>query len=184
MFHRLVRFKKLGVVYENTPDGRTYSAISDLEKLSAERNFELILCDIVDSTDDRESAKRACMECFEKVVKEADAVYLTSVQSISENIERISSLLKQEKKPSFAMNGSKMVRKGILMSISNDGAYEALGLYYANKVASIFNGTKPRDLEQLYPDPLVIALNMETSRIIGFPIPKSILRIANEIYGE
>lgn len=184
MFHRLVGFKKLGVVYENTPEGRTYSAISYLEKLSAKRGFELVLCDVADSTDDRESAKRNCMECFEKLVQEVDAVYLTSMQAISENIDNISSLLKQTKTPSFAMNGSKMVRKGILMSISNDGAYEALGQYYAKKMASIFNGTKPRDLEQLYPDPLVIALNMETSRIIDFPIPNSILHIANEIYGE
>lgn len=184
MFHRLVGFKKLGVVYENTPDGRTYSAIADLEKLSAKRGFELILCDIIDTTDDQKSAKQACMECFEKVVQEADAVYLTSLDSISGNIENISSLLKQSKIPSFAMNGSKMVRKGILMSISNDGAYKALGLYYANKMASIFHGIQPRELEQLYPDPLVIALNMETSRIIDFPLPKSILRIANEIYGE
>jgi len=183
MFHRLVRFHKLGVAYEDTPDGRIYSAIPAIEKVAVERGFELVICNLDDSQEDRYAAGRACLECMQALAADADAIYLTALLSVDEQLKPIAELLLKEKVPSFSMIGSKYVKEGILMSISTDEGYEAQGLYDAGKIARILNGAAPRTLEQEFPDPLDIAINMATAKAIGVTVPNGILRIAHEIYG-
>ncbi len=184
MFHRLTAFHKLGVAYEDTPDGRLYAALPDLEQVAAERKFELVHCRFDDTHADREATSQDCLACIRKLAAEADAIYLTALLSIDENIDPIIKILKEEKSPSFSMIGSKYVKKGVLMSISTDEGYQAQGLYDAKKITSILNGTRPRDLNQISADPLDIAINLETAKAIGFTVPNSILRIAHEIYGK
>jgi ABC-type uncharacterized transport system substrate-binding protein len=184
MFHRLVKFKKLGVAYEDTPDGIIYSALSEVSRVAKERGFEIVKCQFRDTDRDREVAGKACIECFKTLAKTSDAIYLTAMLAIDEKIEEISDILKTEKVPSFSLVGSKYVKEGILMSISTDVGYKSQGLYFAKKIAKILNGTKPRELEQEFHDPLDIAINLETARKIGFNVPGSLLRIANEIYGD
>ena len=111
-------------------------------------------------------------------------MYVTALLSIDEKIQSIIDILKKERIPSFSMIGSKYVKKGLLMSISTDEGHRAQGIYDAEKIANILNGSKPRDLQQEFPDPLDIAINLETAQSIGFEVPNSILRIANEIYGR
>ena len=183
MFHRLVRFHKLGVAYEDTPDGRIYAAIPAIEKVAVERGFELVTCSLDDSQEDRDAAGRACLECIQALAVDADAIYITALLSADEQIKPVAELLIKEKVPSFSMIGSKYVKEGILMSISTDEGYEGQGLYDAGKIARILNGAVPRTLDMEFPDPLDIAINMATARAIGFTVPNSILRIAHEIYG-
>ena len=184
MFHRLAVFDRLGVIYEDTPDGRLFSALPDLETVAAQRGFELVRCRIDDSNVNREVAGQDCLACIRKLASDADAVYLTALLSIDEKIDAIVEILREQKVPSFSMIGSKYVEKGVLMSISTDEGYRAQGLYDAKKIARILNGARARDLKQTFADPLDIAINMKTVRDIGFAIPGSMLRIAHEIYDE
>jgi ABC-type uncharacterized transport system substrate-binding protein len=183
MFHRLTHFKRLGVAYEDTPDGRIYAAMPAIEKVAVERGFELVTCNLDDSQADRDAAGRACLECMQALAANADAIYLTALLSIDEQLKPIAELLKNKKVPSFSMLGSKYVKEGILMSISTDEGYEAQGFYDAGKIARILNGAVPRTLEQVFPDPLDIAINMATAKTIGFTVPNGILRIAHQIHG-
>jgi ABC-type uncharacterized transport system substrate-binding protein len=56
LFHDIIKFKKLGVVYEDTPDGRTYAGLEDLIEISNERGFEVVECIALDLTDNLEKA--------------------------------------------------------------------------------------------------------------------------------
>ena len=184
MFHRLLSFNKLGVTYEDTPDGRLYASLPELEQVASERKFELVHCRFDDTNEDRKIAGQDCLACIRRLADDADAIYLTALLSADEQIDPIVQIMKERKIPSFSMIGSKYVKKGVLMSISTDEGYHAQGMYDAEKIASILNGAKPRDLKQISADPLDIAINMETARAIGFAVPNSILRIAHEIYGN
>lgn len=184
MFHRLVRFRKLGVAYEDTPDGRIYSALPELKEIAAERGFELVECRFNDAREDREAAGRECLDCMRQLAETADAIYLTALLTVDEKIDDIVRILNDARIPSFSMNGSKHVADGVLMSFSTDEGYKAQGMYDAGKIAKVLNGSKPRELEQRFPDPLDIALNLDTARAIGFTIPGSVMRIAHEIYGD
>ncbi len=184
MFHRIVGFKRLGVVYEDTPDGRLYGAVNDLTKVAVERGFDIIPCTYDDAQKDRAAARKACMHCIEQVTGRADAFYLNAMLAIHENINEVAGILKEKGIPSFSMNGSAQVEKGILLSVSTDEGHRSQGLYDARKMIDILMGTRPRDLDQENPDPLDLAINMDTARTIGFNVPAGILRTAKKIYGN
>ncbi len=184
MFHRIVGFKILGIAYENTQDGRIYSAVAEVKQVARERGFKVVYCEVLDATSDIYKSDKTCIECYQKLSKEIDAVYVTALTCADRQEIAIAKIFKTAKIPTFSMVGSKWVKSGILLSISSDSGYSELGKYNANKFGEILNGTKPRTLNQIFEDPLEIAVNMETAREINFNIPISILKIATEIYGE
>jgi len=184
MFHRIVGFKTLGLAYENTPDGRIYSAVSDVEKVAKERGFKVITCEVLDTTTDIQASDRSCLECYRELARRADAVYVTALTCVDRLATEIAEVFRSAGVPSFSMLGSKLVKQGIMLSISSDSGYAKLGNYNAMKFGEILNGTKPKALPQLFEDPLEIAVNMQTVRQIKFDMPESILRIATETYGQ
>ena len=46
LFHRLVKFKRLGVVYENTVEGRSYAAFEEIMQAAKERKFTVVTCEV------------------------------------------------------------------------------------------------------------------------------------------
>ena len=184
MFHRIVGFKSLGVAFENTPDGRIYSAMNEIHQVAGERGFRVVPCEVIDTTSDIQKADRSCLECYRRLAEEADAVYITANTCVDRLVKDLAEIFRNAGVPSFSMIGSKYVRDGIMLSISSDSGYIGLGRYNAAKFAKILNGAKPITLNQIFEDPLEIAVNMETVKRIGFEIPEGILRIANEIYNR
>ena len=184
MFHRIVRFNTLGIAYENTPDGRIYSAIRQARQIARERGFRLILCEVNDTTSDTRKSDQSCIECYQKLSQTADAIYVTALTCIDRQLPAVVDIFRAARVPSFSLLGSKFVKKGIMLSISSDSGYAALGRYNAMKFGAILNGVKPIELKQIFEDPPDIAVNMETIRQIGFKMPRSILHIATEIYEE
>lgn len=184
MFHRIVGFRTLGIAFEDTEEGRSYSAIHEARQIAKERGFKLITCNFSDSIPDREKSDRSCFNCFQKLSKKADAVYLTALMCADTRTKELADIFKNAQIPSFSMLGSKWVKDGILMSISSDSGYAELSRYNADKFGKILNGTKPRNLNQIFEDPLDIAINTATAKAIGLPMPESMLTIAAEVYGE
>jgi hypothetical protein len=56
IFHDIIGFKRLGVAYENSEAGRSYSAMDDVEKVAKERGFEIVRCYSLDDVSDRKLA--------------------------------------------------------------------------------------------------------------------------------
>jgi hypothetical protein len=69
------------------------------------------------------------------------------------------------------------------MSISQAG-FKYIGRFHAEIIAKVFNGAKPRQLEQLFEEPPRIAINLKTAEIIGYDPPVDVLGAADEIYQE
>lgn len=184
MYHRIVRFKTLGIAYENTPDGRIYSALSDARQVAEERGFKVILCEVIDSTADTQKSDHSCIECYQKLLQTAEAIYVTALTCVDRQLAEIAKIFRAARVPSFSQVGSKFVKKGIMLSISSDSGYTELGRYNAMKFGAILNGAKPIELKQVFEDPLEIAVNMETVRQVRLKMPVNILRIATEIYEE
>lgn len=182
MFHRIVGFKTLGIAYENTPDGRIYSALSEARQVAEKRGFKVILCEVMDTTADTQKSDQSCIECYQKLSQAAEAVYLTALTCADRQLAEIVNIFRAARVPSFSMLGSKFVKKGIMLSISSDSGYTELGRYHAMKLGAILNGVKPIELNQVCEDPLDISVNMETARQIGLKMPGNILKIATEIY--
>ena len=184
MFHRIVGFKTMGVVFEDWPEGPIYSALSEARQVARERGFKVVTCKSLAQNVDQQTANRTCLDCFRQLAKEVDAIYVTALNCVDLIPQEIIQTFIEAKKPSFSQMGSNLVMQGIMLSISSDSGYMGLGKYNAEKFAMILNGAKPRSLPMVFEDPLDIAVNLETARRIGFKIPNAIMKIASEIYYE
>ena len=59
-----------------------------------------------------------------------------------------------------------------------------VGRFHAAAIAKVFNGAKPRQLEQLFAEPVELAVNVQTAKLIGVDLPPDLLEAANEVYTE
>lgn len=182
LFEDIVKADRLGIVYENTPEGRTFAAIEELEAVSAHRGFELVTCFAPFNGVDQEVAKAEAVRCYEELAPKVDAFYITVHRGVtSSSLPRIVQAALDAGIPTFSMAGSADVRRGVLMSIAQ-GDFTYVGRYHAEIIGRILNGALPRALDQRWVAPAKIALNLETMEVIGFNPPVDILLAADEIY--
>ena len=183
IFHDIIGFTKLGIVYEtNTEEGRAYAAIEDVNAMAEERQFEVISCHSPFSNIPQQEASASALKCYQKIADQVDALYITTHRGITTDL--IPKLLKPyvaRKIPTFSQKGSKEVRQGVLMSMAR-GGFNSVGFFHAETIARIFNGAKPRDLPQIFEDKARIALNLKTAQQIDWDPPIDILGAADEIY--
>ncbi len=184
IFYDIIGFQKLGVAYEDTQSGKSIAAIGDIEKVSQEMGFEIISCHTIDDTPDVKIAEESVKKCFEELSTQVDAIYVTQQNGV--NVKTLSELVEifnSDGIPTFSQSGSHEVRRGILLSIARAG-FIYIGRFHAETFAKIFNGAKPRQLDQVFENPPKIAINLKTAEIIGYDPPVDVLGAADEIYQE
>ncbi|WP_207688397.1 ABC transporter substrate binding protein [Desulfonema limicola] len=184
IFHDIIGFKKLGMAYLNTDQGRSFASFDSVKKISEKRDFEIVSCYTTDESpnvkDDEESVKK----CFHELGKKVDAIYVTAQNGVNQNsIPELVKIAHQYKIPTFSQTHSDEVKYGFLMSVSSAN-YSYVGEFYAKTIAKIFNGAKPRQLDQVFEGPPKIAINLKTAEIIGYDPPVDVLSAADEMFQE
>jgi ABC-type uncharacterized transport system substrate-binding protein len=174
------------VAYENTVAGKSYAAIDDVEKVAKEREFELVRCYAVSDVADPKVAADALLRCHEQLAPKIDAMYLTTHSALKpRNLPSLLAPLNKNKIPTFSQAGSRDVRYGVLLSLATASAsFKYAARFHAEVMAKIFNGAKPRALDQVYESPPKIAINLVTAQTIEWDPPVDILGAADEIYQE
>ena len=184
VFHEIIGFKKLGIAYEDSIDGRSYGAIDVLERLTKERDFDLVRCHTQSDIADTAVAEKSVVDCFEQLVETADAIYVTQQGGINRrSISALVNTANEHDVPTFSQAGSEEVRYGFLASLSQAG-FRYVGESHATTFAKVFNGARPNDLDQLFEEPPKIAINLRTAELIGFNPPVVLLGAADEIFDE
>ncbi len=184
LFHDIIGFDTLGLVYEDSVEGRTFAAVNEVERVAGERSFELKTCFARNSDVTLEQASSEALECYGKLAPQVDAIYITVHRG--ENLGNLPKLLEPlliNEVATFAMPGSGFVRHGALLSIAH-ADFSYVGMFHAQTVARILNGARPRDLEQRWVAPPKIAINLKTAEIIGFNPPFDVLAAADDIFQD
>ncbi|MFH1134776.1 MAG: ABC transporter substrate binding protein [Pseudomonadota bacterium] len=180
LFHTLFQFKKLGVVYADTPTGRTYADLPTLVKLSRELGFELVTYNKV--PENKNEAPAAILEGIKEIAPKIDAYYMTICIGFElDHVPGVMEILNQYKIPTMAMYGSDYVRAGALMTIA-DSLYIQRAVNKVEKMVKIFQGTKPRDLPVIFEPGPRLAINLAEAKIISWDPPVDILSISDEVY--
>lgn len=185
VFHEIIQFKKLGV-FENSVNGRSFSAIDTVEKVAEERGFDVVTCyNFDEGIDDTKLRDDSVKKCFQELIdKKVDAVYVTQQNGVNnDTIPELVKIANQNHIPTFSQSGSSEVKFGFLLSLSQAG-FKYVGDFHAQTIAKIFNGAKPGQLEQLFKEPPKIAINLKTAEIIGFNPPIVMLGAADEIFEQ
>ena len=184
VFHEIIGFKKLGLAYEDSVNGKSYAAIDVVKKVAAERNFEVVSCFTKSDIADTDEAEKSVIECFEKLSKTCDAIYVTQQGGVNRrSIPELVEIVNANHIPTFSQSGSEEVKYGFLVSISQAG-FRYVGEFHAQTIAKVLNGAKPNQLDQLFEEPPKIAINMKTAEVIGFDPPVVLLGATDEIFNE
>ena len=182
-FHDLIGFKKLGVAFHNTQEGRSYAAIGPIKTVALERGFELIPCYINQS--DSPEAVAQTTSCTKELVPNIDAYFAASSNNYNaQNLPEILAVLDNHRIPSFSQDSS-LVKSGILISIDKSD-FTGIGRFHARTIARILNGKKPRELNQVYEEIVKITFNAGTAIKIGLPphVYNLLIKTAEKIYDE
>jgi ABC-type uncharacterized transport system substrate-binding protein len=185
LFHDVVGFRRLGVAYEDTVEGRIYANLAELRQATAECDFELIECQLSKSAQGEAEMAVATRACYAQLAPSVDAVWVGSgIGEQPKFMPGILSPLMEAGLPTWSSMGTEAVRRGVLASISLPSDYSELGHWYAVTIAQVLNGVQPRDLNPVFAAPLNIAINMETAQRIRYDPPKGFLEAADVIFQD
>jgi ABC-type uncharacterized transport system substrate-binding protein len=167
VFHDIVGFKKLGVAYEDSVEGKSYAAVDIIEKVAAERDFKIVKCFTKSDIADTGLAEQSVKDCFGNLAQNADAIYVTVQGGVSlKSIPDLVRIANSHEIPTFSQSGSEEVKYGFLMSISQAG-FKYVGQFHAETLGKVFNGATPRQLNQIFEEPKKIAINLKTAKAVG-----------------
>ncbi|MFH0785609.1 MAG: ABC transporter substrate binding protein [Pseudomonadota bacterium] len=184
LFYDVIGFKKLGLAYEDTVEGRSYAAINDVERAAKGKGFEIVRVVHPGYVKSRDQAVAWLTQAVKDLSTKVDAFYITGQLALDEkSLPTIIEILNGANIPTFSQAGSIEVEKGALLSIATSG-FKFVAKYHVESIAKILNGAKPRDLPMLFEDPPKIALNLKTAIKIGFDPPVDILAAADEIFAD
>lgn len=184
IFHDVFKFKRMGVVYEDTPDARSSSGMPAVEKAARELGIELVTCTTALNLPDLDQSFKNLRACVESLSTRCDAIYLTVNTGMQGN--RIKELLKPiiaAGIPSFSQSGPGETKLGVLMSLAQTD-FDDVGMFEAKAVAEVLDGTKPRDVSQVFEGPLGLAINLKMAMLIGWNPPFEILAAVDEIHQQ
>lgn len=182
LFHDIIGFQRLGIVYADTIEGRTYGAVDAVEEVAAERNFEIVSCNAPYANLSQDIVEQNVIDCYEAIANQVDAIYVTVHRGITrESLAPIMDVININLVPTFSMLGSSEVQRGVLMSIAQ-ADFSYVGDFHAETIARILNGASPQALTQRWSAPPKIALNLAAAERIGFDPPVDLLLASDEIY--
>jgi len=182
MFHEIFRFKRLGVPFEDTPEGRNTCAMDEIVATARELGIELVLAAAPLDVADEEQAFRNLKGCVDRLLTQgADALYLTYTSTPMSRIPGLMKPVSEAGIPSFAQAGPDLVKYGVLMSLAQAG-FDDIGNFEAEAIAAVIGGRKPRDVSQVFEPELGLAINLKTAMAIGWNPPLEILAAVDEIY--
>ena len=181
VFYDVVRFKKLGMMYPDTKDGRVYAALDDAEAVASELGFELVKYDKLSSAETVDECSKGLDELHKEGI---DAFFIGPLICFDIEKQGFPELVKKLNGwdiPTFARDGSKYVEAGALMGFST-WDFGPIGTFLGKQAQAILTGTSAGSISMLDRAEPSIALNLEVAKNIGFDFPFDILLAADELH--
>jgi ABC-type uncharacterized transport system substrate-binding protein len=181
IFHQVVGFDNLGLIYPDTESGRKYTNLESAREVAREKGFE-ITEHVLQSEKTGE-----CLKGVKDLEKRGiDAFFVPSLLCFDwdkSDVNRLFESLREKNIATFARNGSQDVRAGALMGFSTID-FSKRGTFLADKMTKILQGEKPRSLVMKDDAIPKISLNIQVAQEIGFDPSFEILAATDEIYEE
>ncbi len=183
IFHDVVGFKKLGLIYPDTKSGKQYCNIDDAHQVAQKRGFEIIEYNQIGSSESTEDCLKGIKFLIDAGMEAFFIPPLNCFDWEKNDVKMLLDLLIEKKLPTFAREGSKMVKSGALMGFSTYD-FSARSLFLAEKAVRILLGEKPRSLPMVDNAIPKISLNLQVAELIGFDPSFDIIAASDEIFQE
>ncbi len=178
--------KRLDLLKELKPDIRTIAfphSASELHDVAADKSVEiatraapdigikLVLFPVISKEDNAIVAKKITRRIAEGMIVGGDSLVWSSLEAYAEQA--------RQEKILFAGFDTDQVKRGALVGFGPD--YAVNGQQAAAIAHLIFQGKQPQDIPIETPRKLLLAVNLDTARAIGFTIPPEFLKKADVI---
>lgn len=181
-FHEVSTFFRMGLIYENTVEGRSYANLQDAREAGRDKGFAVVEYDQYQPDYPLESCEKAVNELIEKKI---DAIYLSEISCFDpgrHDVSRMLHNLHDHGILTFASSGAELVSRGVFFGIST-ASERTLGQFYADMIIRILEqketpGSIPIEAEYI-PE---IVLNMRAADDLGINLPISILVSSDKIF--
>ena len=182
IFHDIFHFKRLGIAYENSKPGRTFGAVDDVEAVARERGFTIVREFVKQPQGDLEAFYTELAAAHRKLAPKVDALYFGLFIGIqAERLPELFAPLYERRIPVFSQQGADDVSNGALISVARAN-FKGIGLFAAQTIARVLNGTSPRKIPQVFESSPNIVLNLEVAQQIGYRPTFDILLVADEVF--
>lgn len=183
VFHDLFNFSKMGIVYEDSDLGRTFSAIEEVETVAEERGLtiERRYVDEPKDSDDWDRYYEELLAAHKELSEEIDAFYIAIASIEAERLEGLLKPFYDEKIPAFSQLGGEEVRSGAVASVAR-ADFQSIGTFGADIIMRVLEGESPRSFPQVYSETPRIAVNFEAAERVGYKIPFAVLLVADQVY--
>ncbi len=181
LFHQALPFTRLGVMYHDSPEGRSYSNVNEAREVARDRGFTLVEYAKLD----KEESLDSCAAGVQDLVGQGiDAFFVSALNCFDwtkGDPGKIFDELHRRGIKTLARDGTAQVRKGALMGLSTLD-YAPLGDYYAGRIAGLLGFvTEPEPAVQAQDNPK-ITFNLDTASALKLDIPLILLITADEIF--
>ena len=181
-FHNIVQFRRLGVIKDDSSEGRVYAHLDDLEKAAGEMGFALVVVPVREQGLSDAECRQEIAAALESVALDIDAFWVSDARGLDARyMPGILQPLMDHRVPTWTPNGAEQVERGVMLGMPEKDLRQ-LGLFHARVMAAIFHGAKPRDLPQVYESDRRILINRETARRIGFDLPSGLVAVGDHVY--
>ena len=144
VFYDMFRFKKLGIVYENSANGKNEIAYADIRRFAESKGIELIEApvDANQQEDGPEVYEEKMMQGYHSLAGRVDAVYMTnSANRTPEKVPEYLEPLYERHIPVFSQTGKSDVENGATMTVVRSG-FQEIGSFCADRLVQIMEGKK------------------------------------------
>ena len=182
--HKIFKFKKLGVVFEDNLSAFIYSGIKQLQEASETLGFEVVKRHVKESREPNDSDRYYfdLLNAYRELIKEGiDALYITTATI---NPHKLYWLLSQDIIPNnivtIAQTSEMFVKYGALIGVTILNTEEQ-GYFIVKQLSDFANGKPFHKLEQVNDSTPRIYLNYAIAKKINLRIPFSTLLIIDSI---
>jgi ABC-type uncharacterized transport system substrate-binding protein len=186
VFADIFQFKKMGVVYEDSPNGKAFAAVDDIEAVAKEKRFEIVrkLVPGTKGIDDQDRYFKDLLQAHTELAAEVDGFYYAVSPAPGIRQEQLYAVLQpfyEKRIPVFAQLGDEEVSRGALLSLAR-ADFAGMGQFGAEQLAKLLNGASADTLPQVYSDTPTIALNFQVAKQIGYKPPFEILLVSDKVF--
>lgn len=186
VFSDIFHFKKMGVVYEDSPNGKAFAAVDDIEAVAKEKRFEIVrkLVPGTKGLEDQERYFQDLLQAHKDLAAEVDGFYYAIAPAPGLRVDKLDDVLQpfyEKKIPVFSQLGDDDVRRGALMSLAR-ADFLGLGQFGAEQMTKLLNGASADALPLIYSNTPTIAINFQVAKRIGYKPPFEILLVSDKVF--
>jgi ABC-type uncharacterized transport system substrate-binding protein len=182
VFNDVFKFKKMGIVYEDSELGKSYTALNDIEYMAEERGFSIEREFVNESkgAGDTERYHNDLKAAYKRLAQKVDAFYITAATIDPKWLPELLEPFYKKKVPVFSQLGSDEVKAGALMSITYFD-FPNMGRFGADTIIQAMSGVPVEKLKQTYENTPQIILNLEAAKKIEYKPSFDIMLVADKI---